>query len=111
MSISLRQLWEAVKGFNGRVEGPDLVTILGENDIAECGGPNFVCLEAEVSLNKGEILVRSLNGRRGVDHRDFGDRILGQKVNGCFENSGAPVESAVVPSEGDPVTPHTYCNN
>lgn len=71
VSISLRQLWEPVKGFDGRVECPDLVTILGENDVAECGGPDFVCLEADVSLNKGEILVRALNGRRRVNHRDF----------------------------------------
>lgn len=77
VSISLRHLSEPVKGFDGSVESPDFVTILGENDVAECSGPDFVCLEADVSLNEGEVLVRSLNGRRGVDHCDFGDRILG----------------------------------
>lgn len=111
MSIPLRHLAEPVKGFDGRVEGPDFVAILGENDVAECGGPHFVCLETDVSLDKGQVLVRSLNGRRGVDDRDLGNRILGQKVSGCLENSGTPVESAVVPSEGDSVTPHTYCHH
>lgn len=44
---------EFVKGFDGRVEGLDFVVIFGENDVVECGGFYFVCLEIDVSLDKG----------------------------------------------------------
>lgn len=105
--ISFRDLGEVVQRFNSRVEIPHPPTFGRGGEGNDRRDTEDVRVEADVGLNKRQVLVRSLDSGRGVDESDIRHRRVGQQVGGRLLNSRLKVERPVVPSEGYTVSPDT----
>ena len=107
VAIALGKLGEAMKRLEGGVEGPDLPAGRGENEVHESTRPQLVGIEGEMRLNKRKVGVGTFDSRSWCDESDVFDRRGGKEVLRRGQNLGLEVESAVVPSDGRAIAPHT----
>lgn len=107
MAVLVRHLGMTVEALNDRVEGPNLVSRFGLDQIQDGAGIDKVGIERVYDLKPGQVRIGPLNRRSGVD--EFIVLGLGatKQVECCFFDVLLGVKGTVVPAKHEFVSPDT----
>lgn len=101
------KLGELKERLGNGVNGPQTPALGGEDCIDHCVGVDELGVEGEAELEVREVWVGTLDLGQGGDELKVGGLDGREKIGGRTANVLTEVESSIVPSKGEFVTPHT----
>lgn len=107
MAVLVRHLRMTMKALNDRVEGPNLVSGFGLDQIQNSAGIDEVGIERVHDLKPGQVRIGPLNRRTGLNELIVLGWSARKQVKCCFFNVLFGVKGTVVPAKHEFVSPDT----